>query len=83
MPKRAPPGRYEVRAARQTLQNPLEMIVDMQRTKQEIENRVGPGQLSGELRAGVEVADRPAERPGLRGRVRANRCHRGAKAVCM
>jgi hypothetical protein len=44
MPKRAPPGRYEVRAARQTLQNPLEMIVDMQKTKQEIE--IGSGQDS-------------------------------------
>ena len=42
--KRLPPGRYEVRAMRQTLANPLEAILDMQRSRQEI--LVQPGQTS-------------------------------------
>jgi protocatechuate 3,4-dioxygenase beta subunit len=42
MSKRVPPGRYQVMAARQTLQNPLEQIADFHRTKQEI--TLGRGQ---------------------------------------
>lgn len=36
LPKRIPPGRYQVMAARQTLQNPMLQIADFAKTKQEI-----------------------------------------------
>lgn len=36
MPKRLPPGLYEVMAAQQTLENPLYQIVQFQKSKQEI-----------------------------------------------
>ncbi|MEM7201425.1 MAG: carboxypeptidase-like regulatory domain-containing protein [Planctomycetota bacterium] len=36
MSKRAPPGRYQVMAARQTLGNPLLQIADFHRTRQEV-----------------------------------------------
>lgn len=36
LPKRIPPGRYQVMAARQTLSNPMLQIADFAKTKQEI-----------------------------------------------
>ena len=41
-PKRVPPGRYTVMAARQTLGNPILQMGDFNKSKQEIE--IGPGQ---------------------------------------
>ena len=42
LPKRVPPGRYTVMAARQTLGNPLLQIADFHKSKQEI--TLGRGQ---------------------------------------
>lgn len=41
-PKRVPPGRYQVMAARQTLANPILQMGDFNKSRQEIE--IGPGQ---------------------------------------